>query len=196
MPDPWDIPPRAEEGDPSDEAICKWIGRSLCAWEEYEVYLARLYAIFSGLPMHGGDTYKAYIAGQTLNFSGRLQKVEKAGNEYFLRFPNQQDEADFSSILKQSRGFSARRNDVAHSVLVPGLTDWDASKRDFEEWLREKHEEWWLVPPEYMQKKYSPGMRPTFSYVSADLRAFYDAFHSLILPVNELAYRLYQRHGG
>jgi hypothetical protein len=195
MSEPWDMPPRASIGDPTDDALYQWLGRALCAWEEYEVHLTRLFAVFSDLPIDAEDTYRLYIEGN-LNFSGRLQKIEKTGEKFFKRFPDQTDEGNFTSILARSKGFADRRNDIAHSVVVPGLTEWDASKGAFDEWIRDKQlEEWWLLPPEYMAKKYTSGMRPAYAYVSANLSDFWQAFRSLIPPVQGLAFRLYQRHG-
>jgi hypothetical protein len=195
MSESWDRPPRAAFGDPSEDALYQWLGRALCAWEEYEVYLARLFAALSDLPMDAENTYKLYIDGN-LNFSGRIQKIERAAEKFFKRFPNQDDEGEFAAVLARSRGFADRRNDIAHSVVVPGLTAWDASKGAFDKWIRNKQlEEWWLLPPEYMAKKYTSGMRPTYAYVSANLTVFWQAFRSLIPPVQELAFRLYQRHG-
>jgi hypothetical protein len=192
MTDPWDRPPFPIKGALIDDEIYLAMGHALSAWEEYEVDLSWLYAVLTERPVHSEAAYQDYVANAD-NFIQRATKLETAGCRYFCRRPNQPDEADFIEILRTGRGWSLRRNDIAHSVVRPAPRVYDAtSGMTFENWLK-LPEEYLLYPPEYAAKKFGTYGRPAYAYGFAELSHFAQVFRENGYQVNALTLRLRRR---
>jgi len=116
MPNPWDVPPFPTEGDKLQDTTFASVGRALTAWEGFEVQLANLFAAICGA---GDDTLSAVRAyGSVISFKGRSAMVKAAAVAYFHRFPNDKLAAALTSLLNDANKFSARRNEVAHGVVL------------------------------------------------------------------------------
>jgi hypothetical protein len=113
--DPWDPPPFPKRGNRSSRALYEAIGRALSTWEELETMLAHLYAALCGCSQY--DTEANHDYGEELNFRNRLAKLEHAGCRYFVKGPSQTLEGELAWVIRYVRGYSQRRNDVAHGVV-------------------------------------------------------------------------------
>jgi hypothetical protein len=177
MSKPWDIPvPGAE--DPTPDPVYLAVGKALSAWEELEVEVAGLFAIFIGAPRTSLEAYAAYASA--LGFSGRSGLVEKASDQFFVRRPAQDHEATLDNLLCHLRGWSLRRNDIAHGVVREHYrirTGHSASSRTV----------YYLVPANYMRKRFrSDYDAPRYMYSSENIEEFRRAFRSLVQPVSDL----------
>jgi len=114
MPDPWDIPSIPAHGDKSATDLFAAIGRALSEWEELELYLARVYAMFLGVPPIKAIEQPEYKNAPT--FSMRAKVIEEAAERHFIAHPNQQREGEFQEALCGARKLANRRNDIAHGV--------------------------------------------------------------------------------
>lgn len=189
---PWATPPLPEKGDWSESALYESVGRALTNWERFEHELANLFAAFLSPSLYRLPASRAY--GSVISFQARANMVQAAGDAFFLIEPNPQQEADFESILNLARGYSARRNDIAHGVVgqyaspagrVRGLA---------------------LLPAEYATSKHefrkdvdlkrSPGAiatRPKYAYTTAEVRFFSGQFQQLVRPTYRLRSRTSRR---
>jgi hypothetical protein len=175
----------------ADELFLSW-ARALNAWEEWEIDLSWLYAIVAELQLHSTEAYRAYVE-RADNFSQRLAKVETATIKYFHRKPDQNNEADFCLLLKSARGWSFRRNDIAHSVIRPMPKIYEtATGGSFEDWLNQP-DEFLLYPPDYAANKHDDAGRPAYAYGLSELDAFAHAFRSLGFQTGQLSLRLRER---
>lgn len=180
---PWDIPP-SDTGDPIPDPIYTSVGKALSAWEELEVEISCLFAVLIGLRRRSPEAYAAYAAG--VGFSGRSTIVEKASEPFFIKHPNQTDEGDFTSMLIRLRGYSLRRNDIAHGVvrllsrisiaLGTGGTRITSS--------------YFLVPANYMRKRFLASETPRYHYSSNMIDSFQATFKNLNESVAKLIDRL------
>jgi hypothetical protein len=81
------------------------------------VRLSWIYGVFTQRYRTDPHIYREY--GEELNFGGRATKLEKTARAYFIKWPDQNLESDFCKAIQSVRQFSLRRNEIAHSVLLP-----------------------------------------------------------------------------
>lgn len=174
MGDPWDIPPLPLRGDADADETYKMVGRAISGWEEVEYHLSHLYAQFLGKT---ADIATMRQYGEPRIFSDRAAKLEMAATAFFARQPSQQAEGRLSTLMRQVRGFSDRRNEIAHSVVRalqwvhPPMPEYDP--------LRGETLEYGLVPPIYTDRKLDATNRPKYIYTANELTQFVLAFHEL-----------------
>ena len=111
----------AEKGDDDVKNTFEWVGRALTEWETLESYLGLIFGIFVGASRDTEPAMRAY--GSVLTFRGRADMLEAAGLAFYLISPHP-SQVFFAEILKQSRGFSARRNEIAHGIVQLYFQDW------------------------------------------------------------------------
>jgi hypothetical protein len=192
MTSPWDRPSIPANGAIAADEIYVHVGRALSAWEEFEIDLSWLYAALTGMPLHTQASYHAYME-KADNYNGRSRNLVKAANEYFVRHPNQQEEAQFCEIITVAKGWAARRNDIAHSVVRPVYRGYQtADGGSFDEWAR-RPEEYLLYPPEYAEGKFNDIGQPAYAYGVADLIHFAGIFRGLGPMANRLSLQLVER---
>jgi hypothetical protein len=125
MPNPWDVPPKSTRPDDYDvkqEALFEAVGSALSSWQYVEDEIAAIFRalVSDGLPE---DTYerskspaeRAY--GSVISFEARATMVAEAAEAFFYKNPHPDYEKQLRSLLKACRGWSARRNDVAHGKI-------------------------------------------------------------------------------
>jgi hypothetical protein len=115
--DPWDIPSFPRRGDRSERVTHAAVGRAMSEWEKVEVSLAHLFSVM--LTGSRFDPAANAEYGVALNFKERQANLEKVACKFFCAHPSQEREGTFSSIASRAIRFSARRNDIAHSVARP-----------------------------------------------------------------------------
>jgi hypothetical protein len=178
MSQPWDIPSTPATGDTHEDAISLAVGRALTSWEFVEEELAQIFAILVNADMSDLERAPAVRAyGSIMTARGRAEMLEAAGIAYFYNNPKDQVESEFSSVLQHYRGFSARRNDIAH-----GRVGQDSQN---------PAQGWYLYPGLYNSKKYPiGGQPPKYLYSSNEINRFNEGFQKLCYDVVDLATKL------
>jgi hypothetical protein len=177
MSQPWDVPPTPAYGDSHEDAISLVVGRALTSWECVEEALADIFAIFVNADTVDPERAPALRAyGSVASARGRADMLDSAGEAYFLNNPNTQLQADFEAVLRNYRGYAARRNDIAHG-------------RAGQESTNPAHG-WYLYPGLYNSKKYPIGQPPKYLYSSVEIRRFKDGFETLYDEIVDLATKL------
>jgi hypothetical protein len=185
--DPWDVPPFSGRGDDSAEAIYAAKGKAVSEWENIEVALSHLFSVFSGLAWDSREGYQRY--GELLAFRDRASRLEAMGHTFLIRHCNQELDNTFDGQLERVRGFSARRNEITHSVVrnILVMSGYKVS----DGWQQRRHTyQFLLVPPIYNERKYSESNKPAFIYNSDDIRTFSEHFLQLRVETDTLVARL------
>jgi hypothetical protein len=158
MPNPWDIPPFPKRGDDDQDTTFAGVGRVLSQWEMIEVELAQIY----GWLVHRPDEIEAlHQYGMPQIFGERIKGLSVVANFYFRWNPHQDAEGEFCALATKVRNFSARRNDVAHSIVRP--FQWGVSPE------LDGPLQFCAVPPYYAGKNFDPQNMPSFIYTSVEL---------------------------
>jgi len=173
---PWNIPPIPDHGDVDANLTYAAVGRAMSEWEELELYLARLYAAFTGVTPLKAISTSAYRNAAI--FRERARVIEEVAKAYFIKHPNQEIEAEFSNLICEIREFSARRNDIAHGVVkLIWFGDTNAATLD-EALIRDEH---MPAPATYRDKKFQGDRTPDYLFRSNEIDHFTDHFHNLRL---------------
>jgi len=114
MPNPWDRSPQPDKGELSAEDIFVSVGRALSAWENLEAALGDFFAFIVGAGFGLTDpALRAY--GSVSSFANRATMLEEAAAAYFHDNPNSHFKERFRQVITvECRGFSGRRNQIAH----------------------------------------------------------------------------------
>lgn len=157
----WDVPSIPDFGDLNSATTHAARSRSLDAWEHIELSLFLLDSTFARIII-GRVRY-----GEGLIFRQRITNLEDNARQYFVKYPNQQQEADFLSMVGTLKEASMRRHDIAHGIVAP--------------WPRHPQIiEFALMPPFYQVDRQSCPVRfPTYVYNAEILMAFESRFLSL-----------------
>jgi hypothetical protein len=151
----WETPPIPAEGDLDREHTYAGVGRVLSEWEGAEAALSHLYAWFVG-KLFQAEAYHEYGAGQI--FRERMRTFKTGRYTYFVQHPSQPLEGRCDCLAALAEKFSARRNEVAHSVVGH---IWNGQKT--------RHE-YLLMPPLYDPQRFSPpNDQPGWAYTSISL---------------------------
>jgi len=167
MSNPWDRPPIPPFGDRFEEMTYTAVGRFITQWENIEIELSHLYAIFIGKYFKPEAYDQYYDKSKTLNM--RLKTLEDAAKNYFIKHPNQVNESDFSDLAIRVKGFSERRHEIAHGVVRPYhryafMTEWsDPYDKDTSRTC--------LVPPHYQRDWIGDMQLPVYVYASPEIDA-------------------------
>ena len=164
MPNPWDIPPFPIRGDDDQDTTFAGVGRLLTQWEMIEVELAQIYGWLVNRPDEIEALHQYGVPG---TFTERIKGLRMVADVYFQWNPHQDSEAEFCSLTTKVLNFSARRNDVAHSVVRP--FQWMVSPN------LEGPLQFCAVPPHYNGKKFDLQNMPSFIYTSVELVALSNA---------------------
>ena len=154
------LPLRAD----ADKAVLfEALGRTLDRWEYIEYSLSVLYGLFAG-----GITKEHYHEyGNGITFSHRLAALERVAASWFVKHCDQSAEGEFSRIVTAARGFSDRRNEFAHGLVVNVNRIIVLRLR-----LRLSSGEgpmYLSIPPLHVWRKHTDVGLPTFGYSSHEL---------------------------
>jgi hypothetical protein len=186
MTDPWDRPPFPTCGDDAEDSTYVGVGRVLSQWENVELGLSHIYAMFINKPFSIGIYDQYYDDAKT--FRQRLATVTRRGERFFQRHPDQSVEGDFSHLMKKVGGFSERRHEVAHgfvrpiqwySVALPNMTIPDDAPFQF-----------CVVPPHYQGNWFDTNSMPKYVYTSKELTELERLIFFLSQEVGTFRYRL------
>jgi hypothetical protein len=148
---PWDIRRLSPTGSATAEEVYQAVGHALSKWEFAETQFSDLYLCF--IDAYYGRPYgisprraalRAY--GSVVSFASRAEIVETAGKVFFneRRRPLNDREAnarvleyekrvsvELVPLLKELRGFCARRNEIAHGIVGGARGQFYLSPSDF-----------------------------------------------------------------
>ena len=167
MPNPWDRPPFPAHGDPEQDYTYAGVGRVISRWEEIESELSHIYAIFIGQfqTEEGYDLY--YVSGKTA--AGRIATTKQAAESYFIRHPNQGNEAAVCDLLARISEFAQRRHEVAHGVVRP-MQWYGLALPQFKPPIDAPFQ-FCVVPPHYQRDWFDTNRMPKYIYTSNELLA-------------------------
>ncbi|MGQ0741596.1 MAG: hypothetical protein ACT4OG_04790 [Alphaproteobacteria bacterium] len=189
---PWNVPPPPDKGDLAEDTLFASVGRALSAWEKFEINLARLFAAVLGPTESIHPAMRAY--GAVITFRGRIQMLSMAAETRFIEAPSEVVQPDFKQVISRAQDYGARRNEIAHGVVLPYQDIADENTR----------EGYVLAPAVYLSTKRkflpSPSLlshyksSPSYVYSSKEVLAFARQFYRLATSLNPLWYYFTQLH--
>ncbi len=173
MPNLWDRPPIPKIGDPSEDVTYAHVGRLISQWEFLEFALSQIYSCFCvGLTQ---TTYmREYGSGNI--FRVRADILKRKAEDYFVKNPDQGVESEFDRLLTEAKGYSERRNDIAHGVLFPIHEITLFRERIKPDRLHRPH--YAIIPPLYASRFHKAGL-PDFAYTSVEMGRLTTRTHRL-----------------
>lgn len=106
-------PPTRTTGNKTSLAIYTAVGRNLSQWSMVETALTRLFSIIIG--GHGAESW---ALESILSTRGRIDALQAAANYELERKGKIDLLENFETMLKVVRDAGARRNDIAHGLIV------------------------------------------------------------------------------
>ena len=182
MPQPWDRPyiPKMAIGSLADTDLYLAVGKAISAWEGVEAAFASLFSVFTS--KDGVDYQPAVRAfGVVNNVMLRADMIKQAAEAHFHIFESISDlwpaldahKIDLKRLLRSYKGWSGRRNDVAHGfVQEVFLIDEDA-------WVHTDRFMYLLVPSLTASQRRITDWYPDYRYNAGHLNAFVEAFSFL-----------------
>jgi hypothetical protein len=160
---PWDILPRPAMGDKDKDQLLIAVGDALSNWEHLEEELAELFTVYVGSAKLHPRENPAYSAfGSINNFYGRTDAIDAAADIFYQSLAEKWQlplQERHITLLKLSREFAARRNEIAH-----GRVHWNI----FDGAL--------LFPAYYNSRKHRPSVEPSHLYSSKEIWYYRDWF--------------------
>jgi hypothetical protein len=187
MTNPWDPFPFPSFGDPFESRTFKGVGEVMTNWESIEFELGRLYSLFVGDP-DGASIQQEYGAGRI--FRDRLGLLRSKAPPFFVKHPCQQSEGAFDLLTTAAEGFSERRNEVAHGLVIRIDTITLLRSR-----LRPSFggRHYALIPPIYCLRFHTDGA-PDYAYTSAELSVLSRRLFGLGFGLAKLRGELFAKH--
>lgn len=112
---PWDPLPYPETADGNQNQTYYGVGLIMTMWESIEFEFARLYSILVG-DEPDGVLMREY--GQPRIFRERLKNLNDKAEIFFVTRCDQILEGDYWRIATAAKGFSSRRNEIAHGIVM------------------------------------------------------------------------------
>jgi hypothetical protein len=172
-------------GDQDDAVLYTALGRAIDRWEHIEYGLALLYSLFVNDPTFAA--MKDYGAGNI--FRDRLTGLQKVAAAWFVKTPCQDIEGEFDRLMTAARGFSDRRNEFAHGIVmdVSGFTFWRLQMRlalpDTRRFI--------VMPAMHIIRKHDETGMPTFGYSSLELSVLQERMLEYELDIDRFTSRLW-----
>lgn len=180
MSNPWDAFPFPMHGDQREEIVYIGVGKVIDFWERVEFELARTYSLLVGDPAWSKMREYGGVGGYI--FRDRAAKLARAAEAFFVKHPDQDNEGAFDALLARTSGFSDRRNEVAHGMImdVGEFLFWQ-DKMTFAVPGLPQH--LW-VPPYYHTRKHDVLGLPAFGYSSVELEKLRGLLFQLELDID------------
>lgn len=115
MANPWDSYSFPLEADDDENQTFQAVGRLMTIWESIEFEFAMLYSIFVGGTFEENSVQEY---GKPRIAKERFDALSKVAAAHFVQIPNQAAEGEFCTLVTAASGFSVRRNEVAHDIVV------------------------------------------------------------------------------
>lgn len=165
---PWDIPPRPTTYDRDSEVAA--VGGALSAWQYVEDAIA---SIFQALVNEGDPQKTVYVNsispaqrayGSIASFTARADMVEAAAEAFFYVHQHSEFQDRLAQLLKASRSWAGRRNEIAHAKIAGAPIDLNCCA---------------LWPAESSTNKNKVDYHAKFVYNSVQIRKFERQFMNL-----------------
>lgn len=181
MGNPWDPLPLPLFGDEDISKLFYSLGRAIDKWEAIEFALSHLYSLFrGGRTLEGMREY-----GQGKIFRERADGLERMASGWFVRNCNQTVEGNFDNLIKATRGFSERRNEFAHGLVmnVSGFVFWRLQMR----LARPEARRYIVMPPLHTLRKHDAFGMPVYGFSSCELDILHDRMLLLEVAIAQFA---------
>jgi hypothetical protein len=93
------------------------VGRALSAWEKFETEFGFIFCYLTGSEHNLLPIWRAY--GSIVTFRGRKEMLQEAAEMFLFLHPDPATKSAIDSLVKRADGFCARRNEIAHGVVMP-----------------------------------------------------------------------------
>lgn len=180
MPDPWDPFPMPSRGEPVEFSLYYGMGKVIDCWERVEFGLSQLYSLFLGDRSFMSMTEY----GRTGNiFRDRIAGLGRAADEHFRRSPHQAAEGGLDRLIAAAKGFSDRRNEVAHAIVMDVQTvlffqhNMTQAAQGVPQFL--------VIPPVYHVRKMDANGLPAFAYSTVELNVLGDRMFNLEVAIDD-----------
>lgn len=188
--DYWNRPAIRDRGDDNEEQVFCAVGRALTSWEKLEEGFAWLFTTILQSPSSSAAARRVY--GSITTSHGRREALLAAA-EITLGFQHQ---IAFNQLIKNFADASARRDDIAHGVVMRLSSGTISTQTDPDNLLASANfVGCYLSPSPYVtQRTYAFGPPPDapifavgkYLYTSADIGAFADKFNALRSHLNSV----------
>lgn len=166
------LPPLAAIGDGNADGVFLNVGYALSQWEHAEDVLASIYSFLCGPK----STHAAFRSYGTLTATMPRRNIIQAASEvFFLTFPSNTLPKRLSNLLTIYTDAGARRNEIAHGVVMGGPSPGATGGQ------------WFLVPALHSTKKTSLQLQAEYRFNSSIIDGFAKAFNGL--QVDIIAFR-------
>ncbi|NEV76648.1 hypothetical protein DYI24_06280 [Rhodopseudomonas sp. BR0C11] len=167
-----------------EEELFRAVGYALTHWEGLEAELGGVYAVLTAVSeeRYVAPTIRAF--GVVTNTNSRAEMIAHAAEALFWLRPMEELEIELKDILKNYRGWAARRNDIAHGCSTASQhPDYDAEDQP-------NITTYCLCPSHGHSRKWALSMEPLYHYIPAEIEAFGSAFDALAHRVADFSERL------
>jgi hypothetical protein len=188
--DYWNRSAIRDRGDENEEQVFRAVGRALTSWEKLEEGFAWLFTTILQSP--GSSAAARRVYGSITTSHGRREAL-RAAAEITL---GSQHQTAFNQLIKNFADASARRDDIAHGVVMRLSTGSITTQTDPDNLLASANfVGCYLSPSPYVtQRTYAFGPPPNapifasgkYLYTSADIDAFADKFDALRAHLNSV----------
>ncbi len=143
-PNPWDVAPILDQGDPNPEMLWTAVGRALTGWEKLDQVQAHIFGILCGSRLGAASTAYGTIVASSTRASMVLAAAEVVLKDAPLL------SATTIKMLGDIGNLGSRRNEIAHGIV----SHYKSSEPDPDRpgGLREKDNGHFLMPPSYAVK--------------------------------------------
>lgn len=179
MRNPWERFHYPVIGEVSEDVLFAALGRALNRWEWVECGLSIVYSLFSNDP-----TFRKavdYGLGRKI-FKDRIDGLKNVAEAWFVSSPNQETEARLDKIIEATVGFSERRNEIAHGVVmdVSGMLFW----RQKLTCAPINAQQFLVIPALHSVRQYDSLGMPAFGYSAHQLGILHDHICDLELEID------------
>lgn len=119
----------ASDGDPVARNTFTSVGAALSAWEHCEASFGALYSAF--VKPTGGNHIVMRAYGTILAAGTRREMIAEAAEAYFGIFPSPGLAARVKKLLNLYKDAAARRNEIAHGMVMSGALPIDLRKVEY-----------------------------------------------------------------
>lgn len=166
MSNPWDPLPFPLLGDDDPYDLYAAVGVFVSEWESVELKLAQLYCVFVG---DAPDGEALWDYGKPRIFSHRLDGLAKVAGPYFTKRHDQHLEGQFGLIYRTASGYSERRNEIAHGIVMHvGRISFFIDKMKLADPAKRQY---LVVPPYHSVRNHKSGF-PSWAYNRAQITFF------------------------
>lgn len=184
----WKRPATSEKGDADVGMVYLAVGYALTTWEHTEYGYA---SVFKHL-MEGVGSQAERVYGSIMSPGGRRDALVKAAEIFFYMkdATTEDDKNDFKSLINHHKEATARRNDIAHGMVI-GINDLGYYLLPAM-YNSSKNKDVRVIGREFRAIGKKPGIfdRHDYSYTANDIHEFAKKFYDLGRAVDNFEWRL------